>query len=244
VPSLTARVLRAGLAGLASVVALASVATGCLDRPVAPQEPQTTNLVVEKILQEKVDKIDLLFMIDNSISMADKQVILSEAVPQLVSRLVTPILIDGVPEFDPVRDIHIGVISSSIAGHGGNVCANENSATATPNDKGQLMPFVRPGLNSYQGKGFLWWDPDNKGGGESSDAALINDFRAHVTATGEIGCGFEASLESWYRFLIDPEPHTTVTMENNVQVVSGIDEPRCSSVRISPPDPCSSDRPC
>src|SRR5512144_1995052 len=41
------------------------------------------------------DKIDLLFMIDNSISMSDKQAILRAAVPDLVNRLVNPICVDA-----------------------------------------------------------------------------------------------------------------------------------------------------
>ena len=45
-------------------------------RPVEPQDPRTNNVYVDQIRQTAVDKIDLLFMIDNSISMADKQEIL------------------------------------------------------------------------------------------------------------------------------------------------------------------------
>src|SRR5437870_1486300 len=82
--------LRAGLAGLAVMVGGGAVTAGCLDRPVAPAVPKTSNVYVDEIRQTSVDKIDLLFMIDNSISMADKQAILADAVPLLVSRLVTP----------------------------------------------------------------------------------------------------------------------------------------------------------
>ena len=79
-------------------VAAASAATlvaGCLDRPVVPQKPQTSNVYVAEIRQTAVDKIDLLFMIDNSISMADKQAILGDAVGSLANRLVTPVCVDG-----------------------------------------------------------------------------------------------------------------------------------------------------
>jgi hypothetical protein len=40
-----------------------------------------------------VNKVDLLFDIDNSSSMADKQEYLAKAIPDLVARLVTPIRI-------------------------------------------------------------------------------------------------------------------------------------------------------
>ena len=74
--SLLTRWVRAGLAGLGLVSAVAASSVGCLDRPVSPASPNTTNVFVQDIRQTTIDKIDLLFMIDNSISMADKQAIL------------------------------------------------------------------------------------------------------------------------------------------------------------------------
>ncbi len=40
-------------------------------------------------------KLDVLFMIDNSGSMGDKQVLLADAVPDLINRLITPNCVDG-----------------------------------------------------------------------------------------------------------------------------------------------------
>jgi hypothetical protein len=80
-PSFFTRALRAGLAGLGAVAAMAATSAGCLDRPVAPATPNTSNVFIDQIRQTGVDKIDLLLMIDNSLSMADKQDILAEAVP-------------------------------------------------------------------------------------------------------------------------------------------------------------------
>src|SRR5262245_6710446 len=48
--------------------------------------------------QTRVTKVDLLFMIDNSSSMADKQALLAQAVPDLVNRLVDPVCIDRATE--------------------------------------------------------------------------------------------------------------------------------------------------
>src|SRR5687767_15961583 len=112
--------------GVASLAAAAAITGGCLQRPVEPAEPKTNNIYVDEIRQTAVDKIDLLFMIDNSISMADKQAMLASAVPDLVKRLITPICVDaddqpvggnadadgkcitGSPEFNPIKDIHVG----------------------------------------------------------------------------------------------------------------------------------------
>ena len=43
---------------------LVALAAGCLDRPVAPAEPSTTNVFVQLDTQNSIDKIDMLFMID------------------------------------------------------------------------------------------------------------------------------------------------------------------------------------
>src|SRR5262249_40455023 len=66
------------------------LSSGCLSRPREPIEPKTTSVVTERLTESSVDKIDLLFMIDNSSSMADKQKILAAAVPDLVRGLVNP----------------------------------------------------------------------------------------------------------------------------------------------------------
>ncbi|MBK7583024.1 MAG: hypothetical protein IPI67_22860 [Myxococcales bacterium] len=225
--SLLKRCVRAGLVGLG----LISVA--CLDRPVSPASPNTTNVFVQDIRQSTVDKIDLLFMIDNSISMADKQAILSEAVPQLLNRLITPAKdpATGKEEFKPVVDIHIGVVSSSLGGHGGDQCSETGPASnPTQYDNAHLIGTIRPSgsLQSYNNLGFLWWDPTgtkgNAGPGEGNAGNLEANFKAHVKATGENGCGYEAQLESWYRFLVDPAPPSKVVTVDNIAQIQGVDD--------------------
>jgi hypothetical protein len=243
--------LRAGLAGLGVMLGGAAVTGGCLDRPVAPAVPRTSNIYVDEIRQTAVDKIDLLFMIDNSISMADKQAILAEAVPLLVGRLITPICVDndgnptsgnadaagkcadGTAEFNPIRDIHVGVITSSLGSHGAkgskDVCVDPSK-----NDHAHLLGQLRPGLQPYDGNGFLKWDttgannmmPKYNPPGESNGEAFSAKFTEMVTAAGEQGCGYEASLESWYKFLIDPEPPLEVVVPDgsSTAVVQGVDD--------------------
>jgi len=168
---------------------------------------------------QPTDKVDLLLMVDNSISMGDKQALLAESVPRLVQKLVSP---GGAAK--PVTDLHIGVITSSLGGHGADTCADTSpNFNPSQNDKAHLLPSVRSGLASHQSLGFLWWDPGNKGGGETDFSALSTQFSAHVQAAGESGCGFEASLESWYRFLVDPTPPDKVTVSSNVAQKEGVD---------------------
>jgi hypothetical protein len=216
-----------------------------------------------KVNVGQVDKIDLLLMIDNSISMADKQQMLEATVPYLVNRLVDPICVDrdsgvptgdtsssdgcnaGQPQFRAVGDIHIGVVTSSLGGHGGVLCSPEHQSASesyyneTQNDRGHLITRSRDGstVGTWNGVGFLSWDPGGTAKnptpyapGTIDQALLVSEFQDLVTGAGEQGCGFEASLEAWYRFLVDPMPPADVVRQmderlgQEVSVPVGVDE--------------------
>jgi hypothetical protein len=252
------------IAGLGAV-------SGCLTRPLQQEDTRTTSTVIAKLTESAVDKIDLVLMIDNSRSMADKQQILVEAVPDLVRGLVNPKCVDpatGTPsamqpagptdpcpdvtskrDFNPVLDIHVGIVSSSIGGHGSDACPNSETfscsggaTNTTNNDMGHLVSRLDAcsggTVSTYQGKGFLAWDPNGKhakdpnpnvhtgalgqidinvstGAVTTTTPGIIPDFKDMVLGTGQIGCGYEASIESWYRFLVDPDPYKTIGVDSS-----------------------------
>lgn len=252
------RVLRSALLGSMALVVMPSTIAGCLDRPVAPATPRTSNTLTDQVRVSAVDKIDLLFMIDNSASMADKQAVLAKAVPDLVDRLINPVCVKSlqggaieilpkdqqptdpnaacpagaVREFNAIKDIHIGVVTSSLGGHGSDYCkdvakdAPNQTLTAnfTQNDRGRLISrasrpagsttvnFGSTDVKTYQDAGFFAWDPDQKQTppGEKDPNNLKANFGEVVVAADQIGCGYEASLEAWYRFLVDPTPPDTI----------------------------------
>ena len=262
-----------------SILGTVVVATsaGCIDKPVGPVDPCTNVVITEKLQQSSIDKIDLVLTIDNSRSMADKQQILALAIPDLVKGLVNPRCLDdaGIPaaqanqpvyptdpcpvgtrrEFEPVLDIHIGVTSSSIGGHGADSCPNSDSSTkecqpnpnTTNNDQGRLLSRTQqcggafadtyPYGSGSEDKGFLAWDPGctltpsacrHDPGGETviDDGAgkgIVPTLRDMVIGTGQIGCGYEAQLESIYRFLADPEPYDTIAVQDFKAVPTGTD---------------------
>ena len=138
------------------------------------------------------DKVDLLLMVDNSRGLADKQLLLALAIPDLVRGLLNPLCVDaqGQPgamqpagplelcsagttgAFPPVMDLHIGVIDSSLGGHGSDSCSTSETqgcgASGNPsnNDSGRLLSRVDAcggqNLPTYDNKGFLAWDPGQK----------------------------------------------------------------------------------
>jgi hypothetical protein len=82
---------------------------------------------------------------------------------------------------------------------------------------------MRTGLTSWNDSGFLAWDPEgtrNQPAGESDVNRLVTDFENMVVAAGEEGCGYESTLEAWYRFLVQPDPPTAVTARSDL---SGVD---------------------
>ncbi len=199
---------------------------------------------VELVRDTVPHKLDLLMMIDNSISMGDKQQLLADAMQHLVNRLVQPRCLDpkgmptgnqatpgGVcpagsqPEFLPFDDIHAAVVTSSLGAHGASG-TKDVCVSAEDDDHAQLLGSIRAGLPSWNNQGFLAWDPKQMltPVGINDPAVFAAGLAKTVEAAGDHGCGFEAALEGWYRFLIDPEPPLTVTVPLNsgAAVVQGV----------------------
>ncbi len=234
---------------------LAGACGSSVELPPAPgADPQCT--AIEAMTDASIDKIDVLLAIDNSRSMADQQAILALAVPDLVDRLVNPLCLEasGAPaaaqpagpteacpsgsrrEIEPILDIHIGVISSSIGSAGGPACVASAGKSASVDDHAHLLSRLAPDTSasapSYAGKGFLAWDPTGKlvgddgtpQPGESDRESLIGTLTDMVVGVGQVGCGYEAQLESWYRFLVDTEPYASLDLVNGKATPIGVDE--------------------
>jgi hypothetical protein len=190
-------------------------------------------------------KVDLLLTIDNSISMAEKQKLFAKTLPELLTRLVNPFCTDergklvgrvGSPndacpvgsqrEFAPLRDLHVGVITTSLGSHGS---SGEFDVCNSPSDDdhAHLVGLQRPNLPSYEGRGFLKWDPDGRATppGASDVVSFAQSLETMIVSAGEFGCGFEAPLEAIYRFLIDPEPSLSLELDANQRTKRvGIDQ--------------------
>jgi hypothetical protein len=160
------RTLKRGGLVVGVLGALGIVGAGCLTRPVKSTDPDTKTNFTSVVKNQAVDKIDLLFMIDNSASMGDKQALLAQAVPDMITRLVSPFCLDAngnyttthvdakgncpmgdTAEFPPVHDMHLGIVSSSLGARGGDVagCQPGDTNPANPSlnahgdDKGELI---------------------------------------------------------------------------------------------------------
>jgi hypothetical protein len=263
--------------GLAVAIASVALGAGCATRPVVNENPTTKTIFGGPVKQQSIDKVDLLFAIDNSASMGDKQDLLAAAVPVLVNRLLDPNCVDTdvtktcklatdcaflgagaqcdatgnagsgqcfiagdgqacatIPgtkaEFPAVHDMHIGLVSSSLGGGGSpDICASGGH----DDDKGHLLNRTLTGTvanaspTSGDGGNFLAWlpasNPANAGKsppnvtpyGDGQAAQLVGDFQSLVSGVQQDGCGLEAQLESWYRFLVQPDPWDSITLTSD-----------------------------
>jgi hypothetical protein len=188
-----------------------------VDAPVEPPPPI-----------EEATRVDVLLVVDNSRNLDVAHQALAETVPYLINRLVNPACVNGlgnvlgqapgpgaacevgVRDFAPVTDIHLGMISTSLGGHGADSCSPASSFFhPSQNDAAHLISRAAGGMDSvptYQSQGFLAWDPGavSQPPGEGSAQALTASFVEMVKGVGQQGCGLESQLESVYRFLVDP----------------------------------------
>jgi hypothetical protein len=153
----------------------------------------------------KSSKLDLLLVVDNSISMADKQQVLKETIPDLVNRLTDPA--------SGVKDLHVGVITSSIGGHGSTLCQgsdtsgklsdeeqNDHAHLVTTRPRYATIRQAFPGAQAPEPAGYMAWDSTK------DPTALAGGIQSMVIGASEFGCGLESQLEAMYRFLVDPSP--------------------------------------
>ncbi len=134
-------------------------------------------------------KVDLLFMIDNSNSMAEEQASLTAQFQNIVLTLASGDLEgDGVIDFAPVDNLHVGVVSSDM-GSGGFTVPTCNEPTF--GDDGILSRRGNPAIEGCMATypQFLVFGPD-------ADVSSYATRAACLATLGTGGCGFEQQLEA------------------------------------------------
>ena len=189
-------------------------------------------------------KVDLLFVVQNSPAMLGVSAYLQASVPAMIDRLLNPNCIDvssnvvgasiggvcqyGQLEFKPVRDMHVGILTSSLGGVGSTACPDSEAnptniaLSAHGNDDAELINragAAEAPLADAQPSNFLAWFPNDPASPDPTlpvgppialEPQLVGDFQELLGDTGLYGCGFSAPLEAWYRFLAQPDPYATI----------------------------------
>jgi hypothetical protein len=240
-----------------ALLTLASVPhVACLDRPVASVVPQTQSAVQHVAVAERLDKVDLLVVVDNSNSMAANQANLMAQLGPMIDELVAPRCRsvanptaplhvcdssnpDDVPSSAPVRDLHVGVISSDLGTAGYQVC-NRN-VPGDVGDDGLLNPIrygaamqshlpwaagsgapsdFRPascGMDAMRFPSFITFcsneaDASCDVAGQSAstrDPRLFSDWFKCNAGLFINGCGLEQPLEAAWRALVHHDARST-----------------------------------
>lgn len=149
-------------------------------------------------------KVDILLVVDDSASMGEKSATLARSIGTLVR---------GV---ERTNDVHLGVISSSLGSMGGDTCPDGDGRNGRAHLRrtgpgGSVVPGAAQGFLAYGGAAGATGDID----------AFAKDAEALVRGVGESGCGFEAQLESAYRFLVQPDPWEAVQVDGQNQASLG-----------------------
>jgi hypothetical protein len=169
------------------------MAAACTNRPLIKVEPKTESYVLTEFRQAEIPPVDVLVVVDNSLSMEREQVNLAAQFPELIRSLLNPpIGDDGKLVHVPVEDIHIGVISTDMGTGGYSV---ETCADPIDGDDGILqhtpsasMPGCDAAYPSFLS--YLSADPD-----VALVEKMATDFGC-IAMLGTDGCGFEQQLEA------------------------------------------------
>jgi len=167
--------------------------------------------------------LDVLFVVDNSPSMADKQASLAASFPQMIARLAQ--LDDGVPS------LHVGVVTSDMGTLGAasdvpgpGIGSLGLGGCAGRGDDGALQHAGVPALSD----GFVSDVADASGARVRNYDGALGDVIARLLQVGDGGCGFEQHLAAMRRALTNPVNGGFFRAEANLAVVILADEDDCS----------------
>ncbi|HEX3763977.1 MAG TPA: hypothetical protein VHW23_35020 [Kofleriaceae bacterium] len=182
---------------------LAPLVMGCPDRSIDKIGPTQSGVVIKKIPVSA--DIDILFVIDNSASTADKQMLFLQNFPRFVQAL------DAFPMGRP--NLHLGVISSTVdIGTSGFV----GCPSPDPHDNGLLQSTPRmPDCTPPSGPFIV--DTKNPDGSRTTNYAAgdtLEQTLSCIAQLGATGCGFEAPLEAMKRALDGSQAENTGFIRN------------------------------
>jgi hypothetical protein len=138
--------------------------------------------------------VDILVVVDNSMSMAEEQMTMAAQFPELIQDLLNPDLdpYTGRPVHAPITDVHIGVVSTDM-GTGGHVV--ETCHDSMVGDDGVLQNTPNPEMTGCEASypRFLGYDVS------APNPDLVNKMAVDFGCIGVLGidgCGFEQQLKS------------------------------------------------
>ncbi len=174
-----------------------------------------SSVLLDDLVVDKVEAVDLLFVVDNSGTMAEEQARLRDELPRLITALTTGDLdpsdgIERARDFAPAKDLHLAVVSTDMGFPSAQMSPHPDNKCSGFGDDGlfqhvQFDPWLScsatyPPFLSYVGP-----EGDDVDVLLSSAEALANDF-ACIATLGTGGCGLEMQLEAGLKALWPASP--------------------------------------
>lgn len=214
----------------------AAVLGGCIKHPVE-DAPAVEIVEVSRVFPTRLEKdVDILFVIDNSVSMASEQKNLARNFPRLIEALRTDKLAGMIP------NVHIGVVSTDLGA--GNFTVLQHCETPG-GDAGRLQnkpriagctPPKDAWISYVEGK-------TNIPAGAQDPVERVKEAFSCIAELGTTGCGFEQPLEA-ARKALDPKLNANpgfLRKDAYLAIVLITDEDDCSSKKpqLYDPNPAS-----
>jgi hypothetical protein len=208
-------------ARLSSFVTLAAVAVlaGCPDRTISELIPQQGRVEYKDIPITPNRNVDILFVIDDSPSMKDKQTNLANNFRGFID------VLDSIQGGRP--NVHIGVVTSDLGTRGADGVIAPGIGTigkggCTGPGKGGILqtngaPVTGPYIVDIRGQ-----TPNYSGN--------LSDVFATMAKVGDGGCGFEQHLEAAKRALTNPANANFLRPEAYLAIIIIADEDDCSQL--------------
>jgi len=151
--------------------------------------------------QVQFSGVDILVVVDNSTSMAEEQASLAASFPLLIQSLLNPPDLDGdtMPDHVPVRDLHIGVVSTDMGTGGYSV---DSCSDPIDGDNGELQHTPNPSIAGCESAYPTYLSYES----EEPDIPAIDRMATGfgcIATLGHDGCGWEQPLKAAGRALID-----------------------------------------
>jgi hypothetical protein len=203
---------------LALVAVLVFSAWACVSHPLTQPIPDPGQISQGKVTVAPVRKLDLLFMVDNSPSMAPKQEKMAEQFPSLI---------DGLRDTadHTLPDLRVAIIDSDLGSGLSGRCTK--SARYGDMGKFQMRDAATCGANAD-----ARWLEYTKGSPINFDGELKKVFKCLAVNVGVEGCGFEHQLAAieWAFYLPDNKSQKEfLRPEAYLGIVILTDEDDCSA---------------
>jgi hypothetical protein len=201
--------------------------SACPAREVSKIDPQQQPEVVKDIPISVNRDVDILFLIDNSDSMGDKQASLTANFPRFID------VLQNIPGGLP--NIHIGIASSTVGVGGYNIggCGGNG-------DDGRLQNTPRGACTPPSGYYISdVADPANPGARVKNYSGTLSDTFTCIAKLGTGGCGFEHHFEGAKRALDGHNPQNAGFLRDSAYLAIVIvgDEDDCSAKDTTVFDP-------